>query len=430
MHAKNIYGFTFFRWAKVQVKTLKFLVVGAGGQGAPCASILSRDPEVPEVVLADIDLELAEKVSKKIGDDKITTMRVDAGNLKDLLKAAKGVDAIINLTLPRFNLNIMEAALKSGAHYVDSATGPTTWRQLIEKKPLEFDENFKKAGLTAVIACGGTPGVTNVLIRYACDKLDSVDKIRCVLGSKRLKEPKEVVRAWDPGWCPDVALDDYAEEPVVFEDGEYKLHPPFSGVEEYKFPDPIGPLLVSWHVHEEAITLPRFIGKGIRYVDFRYPVDIAAGAFVKLGFASYDPIEVKDVKVAPRDVLLSLVRHPVNTFLTEDESTVVTPSGRIGFMVMEIEGKKAGDKVKITITRGGTEASAEEKRKMFRKLGTTRVFVAAPAIAAAKMSIKGDAERGVIAPECLDPIKFLKMMADIGVPVKFQETISKIVSIS
>ena len=412
------------------MRILKVLVVGAGGQGAPCASILSRDPEATEIVLADIDLELAEKVAKKIGSDKITTMRVDAGNLRDLLKVARGVDAIINLTLPRFNLNIMEAALKSKAHYVDSALGNLIWRQLVEEKPLAFDDDFKDAGLTAVIGCGGTPGVTNVLIRYACDKLDSVDKIRCVRGRKPIKKSKEIVEAWDPGWCPDVAIDDYAEEPVVFEDGEYKLFPPFSGVEEYEFPDPVGPLLVSWHVHEEAVTLPRFIKKGIRYADFKYPVDIVAGAFVKLGFASYDPIKVKGVRVAPRDVLLSLVRRPVNSFFTEDESSVVAPSGWVGLMVMEIEGKKAGDKVKITIRRGGTEASADEKLKMFRRLGTTRVFVAAPAIVAAKMSIKGDAETGVIAPECLDPIKFLKMMADQGVPVKFQQTVSRSVTVS
>jgi len=46
------------------------------------------------------------------------------------------------------------------------------------------------------------------------------------------------------------------------------------------------------------------------------------------------------------------------------------------------------------------------------------------------MSIKGDAEKGVIAPERLDPIKFLKMMADIGARVKFQETVSKSMTIS
>ena len=412
------------------MEILKFLVVGAGGQGAPCASISSRDPEVSEIVLADIDLELAEKVSKKIGSNKITTMRVDAGNLEDLLKAAKGVDAIINLTLPRFNQNIKEAALKSGAHYVDTAFDETTGNQVIENKPLEFDEDFKKAGLTAVIGCGGSPGVTNVLVRYACDKLDSVDRIRLVMGGKPLKEPEEVVEAWDPGWCPDVAIDDYAEQPVVFEDGEYKRYPPFSGLEEYKFPDPVGPQLVTRHSHEEPLTLPRFIGKGVKYVYFMYPLDTIAGALVKLGFASYDAINVKGVKVAPRDVLLSLVRRPVNAFLTENESTVVAPPEYAWSMVMEIEGEKAGDRVKYSLTEGSTEIGADEKLKMFRRLGTTEVFVAAPAITAAKMCIKGNAGRGVIASECLDPVKFLKMMAEMGVPVKFQETVSKGVTIT
>ena len=409
---------------------LKFLIVGSGGQGAPCASILSKDSEVSEIVLADIDLELAKKVAKKIGSDKITTMRVDAGNFNDLLKVAKGVDALINLTLPQFNSNIKEAAVKSGAHYVDTAFDETTWNQLVENKPLEFDEDFKKAGLTAVIGCGGSPGTYNVLVRYACDKLDSVDKIRCVVGGKPLKESKEVVKAWYPGWSPEVAIDDYAAEPIIFEDGKYKRYPPFSGLEEYMFPDPVGPQLVTRHSHEEPLTLPRFIGKGIRYVDFRYPLDIIAGALVKLGFQSYDPIEVKGVKVAPRDVLLRLVRRPVNDFFTEDESTVVNPPKYLWCTVIEIEGKKAGDKVKYTLTQGNTEDSADEKLKMFRRLGTTGVFVAAPAIVGAKMSIKGDAEKGVIAPECLNPIKFLKMMADMGVPMKFQETVSRNVTIT
>jgi len=38
-------------------------------------------------------------------------------------------------------------------------------------------------------------------------------------------------------------------------------------------------------------------------------------------------------------------------------------------------------------------------------------------------------EGGVIGPECLDPIKFLKRMADMGRPVKFHGTLSKEISI-
>jgi len=45
------------------------------------------------------------------------------------------------------------------------------------------------------------------------------------------------------------------------------------------------------------------------------------------------------------------------------------------------------------------------------------------------MCVTGEAERGLIGPECLDPVKFLKMMADEGAPVQFEEICSKEVSV-
>jgi len=52
----------------------------------------------------------------------------------------------------------MNAALKSGAHYVDTALGEPIWTQLIKHQPLELNDEYKEANLTALIACGGTPG--------------------------------------------------------------------------------------------------------------------------------------------------------------------------------------------------------------------------------------------------------------------------------
>jgi saccharopine dehydrogenase-like NADP-dependent oxidoreductase len=56
----------------------KVLILGAGAQGGPCASILARDKDVSAIVLADINIDLANKVKEKIKSDKITTMEVDA----------------------------------------------------------------------------------------------------------------------------------------------------------------------------------------------------------------------------------------------------------------------------------------------------------------------------------------------------------------
>ena len=408
----------------------KVLIVGAGGQGGPCASILARDKDVAEIVLGDIDIELANKVKNKIKSDKITTVKLDAGKVEDIKNAARGVDVIINLTLVQFNDNIMKAAVESGAHYVDSAVDYPLITQLPEKGAPEIDNAFKKAGLTALIGCGGSPGVTNVLARYACDKLDRVDEIRVRLGGKPLEESKEVVSAWDPGWAPEVALTDYAFPPPVFENGKPRVYPIFSGCEEYVFPDPVGPVVVTYHAHEEAVMLPRFIGKGIKYCDFKYPLDPIAGALVKMGFAERKAIDVKGVKVTPIDVLMKLVHHPVDTFLGEDENAAKLPPEMVGFCVVEIEGAKAGENITYKISWPyNLFTTVEEKVKIYQKFGTTRIAVALPASVGARMCVAGEAERGLIGPECLDPTKFLKTMADAGAPVQFKEICSKEVSI-
>jgi len=405
----------------------KVLIVGAGGQGGPCASILARDKDVTEIVLGDIDLELANKVKNKIKSDKITAVKLDAGKMEDIKNAAKGVDVIINLTLVQFNDNIRQAAVESGAHYVDTAMDYPLIMQLHEKGTPEIDNAFKKADLTALIGCGGAPGVTNVLIRYACDKLDRVDEIRIRIGRKRLKESQEVVSAWDPGWAPEVALTDYAFPPPVLENGKPQVYPIFSGCEEYVFPEPVGPVVVTHHAHEEAVMLPQFIGKGIRYCDFKYPLDPIAGALVKMGFAQRKVIDVKGVRVAPIDVLMKLVHHPVDTFLGEDENAAKLPPEVVGLIVMEIKGAKSGEDITYKLIK--PSATAEENLSLYRQFGATKIGVALPAIVGAKMCVADEAERGLIGPECLNAKRFLKMMADAGAPVQFEEICSKKVSV-
>ena len=159
---------------------MKILVVGAGAQGAPAASILAKDEDISKVRLADINLNLVNRVIEKIGSEKIEPLLMDAENIEELASAAEGMDAIINLTQPRFNLNIMEAALRSGANYTDTAAGPNLELapvDLMLNEQFALDEKFKYADLTALISTGGTPGVSDVLARYLCDKLDKVDEI-------------------------------------------------------------------------------------------------------------------------------------------------------------------------------------------------------------------------------------------------------------
>jgi len=407
----------------------KVLVVGAGGQGGPCASILARDKGVAEIVLGDIDIELANRVKNKIKSDKITTVKLDAGRVEEIKNAARGVDVIINLTLVEFNDNIRQAAVENGVHYVDAAGDYPLMEQLARNELPEIDNAFKKAGLTALICCGGIPGMDNVLVRYACDKLDQVESIRIRLSGQISQKPQDIISAWNPGWSPKIAIIDCALETLVFENGEYKRYPPYSGREEYNF-GPLGKVLLSHHLHEEVFGLPHFIGKGVKYCDFKFPVDVRAGSLVKLGFASDKPIDVKGVKVSPLDVLVKLVPSPANAFFTEDEA-VKHPVDFDRICVIKVKGVKSGEDIEHIISfHYNLFANTEERLEIYKKFGTLNIYVALPVIVGAKMCVGGFADKGLISSECLDPIKFMKTMADMGWPLKFQETTSKSVSIS
>jgi len=125
------------------------------------------------------------------------------------------------------------------------------------------------------------------------------------------------------------------------------------------------------------------------------------------------------------------VRRPVDTFFTEDETTARAPPKVFGLVVIEIKGAKSGEKLECKISYPVTLfATPEERLELYRRFGATNIGVALPAIVGAKMCVQGLAKKGVISSECLNPIKFLKMMAEMGVPEKFNEELSKEVSIS
>lgn len=52
---------------------MKVLIVGAGGQGGSCASILARQDMIDEIRLVDLKEETAKKIADNIGSSKIKT---------------------------------------------------------------------------------------------------------------------------------------------------------------------------------------------------------------------------------------------------------------------------------------------------------------------------------------------------------------------
>src|SRR3989475_11779899 len=83
-------------------------------------------------------------------------------------------------------------------------------------------------------------------------------------------------------FSPEPCVEEARAPSRIWRDGKYESAPPFGEFETYEFPAPIGPLPVYSVDHEEVDTLPRFIGKGVRYVDFKLALDPATVQTLKL----------------------------------------------------------------------------------------------------------------------------------------------------
>jgi len=182
---------------------------------------------------------------------------------------------------------------------------------------LDFDDAYRKAGLTGLLNLGEDPGLSNIFARYAADRMDRVDEIRIRDGETCESEKYTFMATFSP----EVFLGgEIFLKPLIFEDGAFKHLPPFSGEEVYNFPDPVGPLTVYCTDHEETETLPKFIKKGVTYADFKLAFSPETVELLKtlneLGMMSMKPINVKGAKVAPLDVFISLIPTPAEIFLS------------------------------------------------------------------------------------------------------------------
>jgi saccharopine dehydrogenase (NAD+, L-lysine-forming) len=135
---------------------MKILIVGCGAQGSVITTQLAKNREVEEVRCTDVDLQRARGLAREF--KKANAYKVDAGNLDDLAKIADGVSVVVNATLPKYNLNVMDVALKSGAHYLDMASGidpePYESLEFEVSKQLALSDKWRDAGLTALLGGG------------------------------------------------------------------------------------------------------------------------------------------------------------------------------------------------------------------------------------------------------------------------------------
>ena len=277
---------------------------GAGVVGSIATQTLATFPDFSEVVIGDIN-ELAGKEVIKANPKKITFRKIDVDQTEELSHILKEFDLVVNCIGPFYKYGplVLKAAIQAKKPYIDVNDDVDATETVLKMNYLA-----EKSGITAIIGMGSSPGVTNILARFAAEslleKVDSIDLYHSHGG-----EPTE-----GPGVIYH-RIHAMTIDIPIFIDGEFKTVTFFSeegkSLEEDIDFEKIGICHVHPYPHPETITLPKYI-KGVKRVTnkgtvippeyFYLIVDM-----VRLGLTGDKPIDVKGELIKPIDFAIPYI---------------------------------------------------------------------------------------------------------------------------
>jgi saccharopine dehydrogenase (NAD+, L-lysine forming) len=301
---------------------MKALVVGAGGVGAAFAAIAQRRPVFEHVTLADVSPERAHEVVARLGEaDRFAAERVDASDRTDLIALIERTrpDAVLNACDPRFNEPIFGACLHARVTYLDMAmtlSRPHPQRPyeqpgtMLGEHQLAAHEQWRQAGLLALVGIGVEPGLSDVFARYAADELFShVHEVGVRDGADLVVEGYDFA----PTFSIWTTIEECLNPPLIWErERGFHTTVPFSEPEVFTFPEGIGKVECVNVEHEEVVLIPRWVA--CERVTFKYGLGRefieVLRTLHKLGLDSTEPVSVRGAQVAPRDVVAAALPDP------------------------------------------------------------------------------------------------------------------------
>ena len=384
---------------------LRILVVGTGGVGAAAAAVAQRRDFFERITFADLDPARPQALVDRLDDSRFAAAQVDASDQASVAALAGEYDAVLNATDPRFNLPIFEAAFECRCTYLDMAMSLSSPEALLGQEQLDQHERWADAGLLALVGIGVEPGLSDVFARYAADHLFAeIDEVGVRDGANLEVEGYEFA----PTFSIWTTIEECLNPPLVWERerGWYTTEP-FSEPEVFDFPEGIGPLECVNVEHEEVVLVPRWVE--CKRVTFKYGlgeefIDVLK-TLHKLGLDSKEPVSVRGVEVAPRDVLAAALPDPAT-------------------LGDRMHGKTcAGTFVTGTGEDGEPRASylyhVSDNEQTMREYGSQAVVLQTalnPVVALELLAGGTWNGSGVLGPEAFDAVPFLDLLAANGEP--------------
>jgi saccharopine dehydrogenase (NAD+, L-lysine-forming) len=226
---------------------------------------LADNPRVTKIFAIDLNVDRSRAVLARIKQrGKIAVVRGDFTKVK-----LPHVDVVLNCAWYELNLKAMDLALKLKAHYVDLGG-----LYHMTKKQLKRDAEFRRAHRLAVLGCGSTPGITNVMAARMAHNFETIDTVAILDASH---DPALSDETFLPPFSIRTMLAEYLQPAPVLRRGRMAEVAAHSEPENHDFGDPIGSVTAGTVIHSETATLPEYLkDKGIKNIAFKivYPPSV------------------------------------------------------------------------------------------------------------------------------------------------------------
>ena len=384
----------------------KVLIIGAGGVATVAAHKVAQNADVfTEIMIASRTKSKCDAIVEAIGNKAIKTAQVDADDVEQLVALFESFrpDIVMNLALPYQDLTIMEACLRTGVNYLDTANyEPKDEAHFEYSWQWAYKDRFEKAGLTAILGCGFDPGVTSVYTAYAAkhyfDEIHYLDIVDCNAGDHH--------KAFATNFNPEINIREITQKGLYWEDGKWIETDPLEIHRPLTYPN-VGPRESYLLHHEELESLVKnypTIKRARFWMTFGQEYLTHLRVIQNIGMASIKPINYNGMEIVPLQFLKAVLPNPQDLGENYEGETSIG---------CRIRGVKDGKELTYYVYNNCSHRAAYEETGMQGVNYTTGV----PAMIGAMMFLKGIWKKpGVYNVEEFDPDPFMEQLNKQGLP--------------
>lgn len=382
----------------------KYVILGAGMQGTAAAYDLAKFADAESITLADMSLEQAQKaadrVNKLVGSNACVAAQANAKDEASLTSLLADADVLLSCVPYYMHPSIARVAIATATSMCDLG-GNTD----VTMETLAMNDAAKAAGVTLVPDCGLAPGLVNSLGCWLIENLDTTDSVKLYCGV--LPQNPVPPLNYKVTFNVEGLVTEYDFQAVVLRNNEIQMVDTLTELETLVV-DELGEMEAFVTSGGTSMAPYSFQGKvtNYEYKTFRFPGHCYAMRLYKdFGFWREDEVDVKGVKVRPKDVWCRVFGEELMKIKDLDQCIIRA----VGV------GTKGGSQKKLQIDIHDRQCETTGFTSMERLTGFS---LAIYAIEAANSKLEKGALRYELA---LSGTRFVEEIQKRGIHLKFSE---------